>query len=94
MSKHTETVQIYINECQFDADCAFDYRAGEPPIISGLWENSHPGEPEEVTPYRLIVHLDRKDAPKDMTYLLAIDGICEDVQVQLQEIIEGDSYHV
>ena len=89
MSIHTETVQIYINEMQFDADCEFEYQAGEPAHLTGLPENCHPGEDEEINPFELRVHFDKKEAPKDMTFLLDFEDICEDIQEQLLEIKEA-----
>lgn len=89
MSIHTETVQIYINECEFDADCEFEYFAGEKPKLTGAWENCHEGEAEEFNPVKLEVYINKKEAPIDMTYLLAIEGICEEIQEQLLQIKEA-----
>jgi len=93
MSIHTETVLIYINECEFKADCEFEYTAGEEPYITGLPENCHPGEPDEINPLKLDVHFDTKAEPKDMTFLLHFEGICEGIQAQLQEIIDESVQH-
>lgn len=87
MSIHTETVQIYINELQFDADCEFEYEEGEKAILHLAPEDCYPGSPEEINPFELRVHFDKKEEPKDMTFLLDFEGICEDIQAQLQEII-------
>ncbi len=89
MSIHTETVKIYINECEFDADCEFEYFAGEPAHLTGLPENCHPGEEAEIGPIKLEVYLHVTKAPQDMTYLLSIQVICEDIQEQLLEITEA-----
>jgi len=89
MSIHTETVKIYINECEFDAGCEFEYFAGEKPKLTGAWENCHEGEAEEITPLKLEVTFHTKEEPKDMTFLLAIEGVCGDIEDQLQAIIEG-----
>lgn len=86
MSKHTETVQIEINGCEFDANCEFEYDAGEPAKLTGLPENCHPGEAPEIAPIKLEVYFDKKAGPLDMTVLLNYDCICEEIQEQIQEI--------
>ena len=88
-TNRTETVQVEINGFSFDADCNFDFDEGAPAYLDGLPEDCYPGEPAEIAPITLMVYMDKKQPPKDMSYLLEFEAISEDIADQLIDIIEA-----